>query len=249
MQLTVLGSAGSHTGPGRACSGYLLQHADTTLLVECGNGSTAELQRHVGFEEVDAVVISHRHVDHCIDLVGMFYALRFHDGGPRRVDLYAPDGVVETLTGLLSDDSRMAFDEVFRSHVVDAGDTLDVGDVRVELFRSVHPPPTVSMRFEAGGRVLTYSGDSAGGPDLVAAARGADVFLCEATWQGHADEWPEGIHLTARGAGEIAAEADVGRLLLTHVIGSADLDVSLAEARETFAGEVALAIDGDTYTV
>lgn len=249
MQLTVLGSAGSHTGPGRACSGYLLQHADTTLLVECGNGSTAELQRHVGFADIDAVLISHRHVDHCIDLIGMFYALRFHDAGPRRIDLYAPEGVVETLTGLLSDDSRMEFGAVFRSHVVDAGDTLSIGDVEVELFRSVHPPPTVSMRFAAGGRVLAYSADSAGGPELVAAARGSDLFLCEATWQGDADQWPEGIHLTARGAGQIATEADVGRLLLTHVIGSADLAVSLAQARETFAGDVELAADGRTYEI
>jgi ribonuclease BN (tRNA processing enzyme) len=249
MQLTVLGTAGSHTGPGRACSGYLLRHDGTTVLVDVGNGSTAELQRHIGFEDVDAVLVSHRHVDHCVDLVGMFYALRFHDGGPRRVDLYAPDGVVETLTGLLSDDSRMAFDTVFRTHRVAAGDTLDLGPLEVELHHSVHPPPTVSMRFHDGERVLTYSADSAGGPDLVAAARGADVFLCEATWQGDPSAWPDGVHLTARGAGEVAEQAGVGRLLLTHVLGSADRDVSLSQARETFSGDLELAEDGETYEV
>lgn len=249
MQLTVLGSAGSHTGPGRACSGYLVTADGTRLLLDCGNGSTAELQRHVAFDVIDAVVITHRHIDHCADLIGMFYALKFHPEGPRALDLYAPPGVVAMLTGLLSEDSRMDFHSVFRCHELAPGDRVSVGPLALEAFHSVHPVPTVSLRIVDGDRTLVFSSDSAGGPELVTAARGADVFLCEATWQGDAAQWPEGIHLTAREAGAIATEAAVGRLLLTHVLGSADRQVSLEQAGETFRGALELAEDGTTYEV
>lgn len=249
MQLTVLGSAGSHTGPGRACSGYLVTADDTRLLLDCGNGSTAELQRHVGFDELDAVVITHRHIDHCADLIGMFYALRFHPDGPRALDLHAPPGVVAMLTGLLSEDSRMDFHSVFRCHELAPGDRVGVGPLVIEAFRSIHPVPTVSLRIADGDRTLVFSSDSAGGPELVTAARGADVFLCEATWQGDAERLPEGIHLTARDAGAVATEAEVDRLLLTHILGSADREVSLREAGETFGGTLGLAEDGRTYSV
>lgn len=249
FDLTVLGCAGSHTGPGRACSGYLLHAGATRVLLDCGNGSTANLQRYCSVADIDAIVVSHRHVDHCVDLIGMYYALRFHEAGPKSVDLYAAPEVVETLTGLLSEDSALEFREAFRCHEVRGGDHLDLGPFAVDLFDSLHPVPTVSVRVEHEGTVLTYSGDSAGGPSLLAAADGADTFLCEATWQGDAEDWPEGIHLVARDAGRLATEAGVDRLVLTHILGSLDRDVSLREAQETFHGEVLLAEDNLVLTL
>lgn len=249
FEVTVLGSSGSHTGPGRACSGYLLRTGDTRVMLECGNGSTANLQRHMNFEDLDAVVISHRHVDHCIDLVGMFYLLKFHEHGEKQVDLYAAPGVIDLLTGVLSGDSAMQFREVFRIHDIGAGDRFDVGGLGFELYPSIHPVPTVSARITVDGAVLAYSADSAGGPDLVDCARDADLFLCEATWQGEPEDWPDGIHLTASAAGRIASEAGIDRLLLTHLLGSIDRDRSLEEADRTFAGDLALADDNVGWTV
>jgi ribonuclease BN (tRNA processing enzyme) len=89
FDVTVLGCSGSHTGPGRACSGYLVRADGAQLLVDCGNGSTANLQRVTRPEDLDAILITHRHVDHCVDLIGMFYALRFHPKGPQPIELYA----------------------------------------------------------------------------------------------------------------------------------------------------------------
>ena len=243
FDLTVLGSAGSHTGPGLACSGYLVRANGTQLLLDCGNGASANLQRLTRFDELDAVLVTHRHVDHCVDLVSMFYALRFHPAGPRSVDLYAAPEVLDVLTGLLSGDSALEFREVFDVKEVTGGDHLEVGPMQVDLAESVHPVPTVSVRVSAEGKSLVYSSDSAGGPDLVDLARGANLFLCEATWQGDAADYPPDMHLTARDAGRVGTEAGVERLVLTHILGSLDRAVTLEEARETFSGDLTLAQD------
>lgn len=249
LSVTVLGSAGSHTGPGQVCSGYLVETGTTRLLVDAGNGSTANLQRFVAFNALDAVLISHRHVDHCVDLIGMFYALRFDPTFVGAIPLYAPAEVFETLQSLLSNDSRQVFSDVFDHRLVGGGSHDRIGDVNVSFFASLHPPPTVSMRFEYDEAVLAYSADSAGGEELVACARGADVFLCEATWQGDAVNYPAGIHLTARDAGAIAQRAGVRTLVLTHIAGGLDRQVSRAEAQETFAGRVEFANDLDSWRV
>lgn len=249
FEVTVLGSAGSHPGPGRVCSGYLVTHDATRVMIDCGNGATANLQRTTRPEELDAVVVSHRHVDHCIDLVGMFYALRYHPAGPQSVDLYAAPEVVDLLTSLLSDESQADFHRVFDHRVVTGGDRLTIGPFEVSLFDSVHPVPTVSMRVEADGAVLAYSADTAGGPELVACARDADVFLCEATWQGDQHDWPHDLHLTAREAGRLATEAGARRLMLTHLRSGLDRQRSVAQARETFGGDVALAEDNQAILV
>lgn len=249
LELTILGSAGSRTGPGRACSGYLVTAGDTRVMLDCGNGSTANLQRHMPFDELDAVVITHRHADHCVDLIGMYYGLKFHQEGARHVPLYAAPEVLDMLTAMLSRDSAFEFKEAFPTTHVDAGDRFTVGDIEFELFASRHPVPTVSVRMQAEGKVLTYSSDSYGGPELLAAARDADLFLCEATWQGDLEDHPAGIHLTARAAGEVAREAGVGHLLLTHLWPDMDRDVSLEQCAETFDGPLDLAEDNQVWVV
>lgn len=249
VDLTVLGSAGSHTGPGKACSGYLLRCGGTQLLLDCGNGATANLQLFTTFDQLDAIVVTHRHVDHCVDLVGMFYALRFHADGPKHLPLYAAPQVMDLLTSLLSEDSAFAFRDAFRHTEINAGDQVDIGPFHIEFFHSIHPVPTVSTRITVEDRVIAYSSDSWGGEELIRAAKDADFFLCEATWQGEMDEWPEGIHLTAREAGRIATQARVKRLVLTHLLGSIDRETSLEQARETFDGDLALADDLQNWSL
>jgi ribonuclease BN (tRNA processing enzyme) len=243
FDVTVLGCSGSHTGPGRACSGYLVRADGHQLLVDCGNGSSANLQRITRPSDLDAVLITHRHVDHCIDLIGMFYALRFHSDGPQPIALYAAAEVVDTLTGLLSHDSALEFREVFDVTEVAGGDSFEVGPMHVRLADVVHPVPTVAVRVEVEGVSFTYSSDTAWSADLVDLARGTDLFLCEATWQGDGHDLPPDMHLTARDAGRLATEAGAQRLVLTHVLGSLDRNRSLAEASETYTGDLALAED------
>jgi ribonuclease BN (tRNA processing enzyme) len=249
LELTVLGCAGSHTGIGRACSGYLVRDGRTNLLLDAGNGSTANLQRFLRLGDLDAIVISHRHVDHCVDLIGAFYNLRFDPEVDRQIPLYAPEEVFETLTSLLSGDSPMQFAELFDHHLVGHGDRIEVGDVSLSFARANHPPPSVSVRIDAHGRSIVYSGDTGGSRELVELAREADLFLCEATWSGDlADHLPD-LHLTGRAAGRIGLEAEARHLVLTHIAGGTDRATVQAEAQEVFDGPVSLAEDLRTYLV
>jgi ribonuclease BN (tRNA processing enzyme) len=258
LAVTVLGSAGSHPGVGRLCSGLLVRGrtADgrvTHLVIDAGNGSTANLQRHVALTDLDAVVITHRHVDHCIDLASAQYALRFDTdflATGRRIPVHAADGVAELLRGLSSgEDPDGGIDRVLAFDRVAGGDTRTVGPLAVAFADAVHPVPAVSVRVEHDGRVLVVSGDTAGDDALVALARGADLFVCEATWTGRADDHPPGLHLTAEGAAAIARAAGVGRLVLTHLAGATDRTRALAEARAVFDGPIDLAEDLATYPV
>jgi ribonuclease BN (tRNA processing enzyme) len=114
--------------------------------------------------------------------------------------------------------------------------------------RTNHPIECHALRLEAGGRSLVYSGDTGECDALVELARGADVFLCEASWTDSADN-PPGIHLSGRQAGEHAARAGVGRLLVTHLVAWADAGDVVAEARAAFAGDVERASCDGTTTV
>lgn len=247
FDVTVLGCSGTHPGPGRACSSYLFRAGDVQLLVDCGTGSTMNLQCHTSFTELDAILVTHEHADHCVDLIGTYYALRFHPDGPRSIPLFAPAGVVERLSSLLPGEATFGFGDAFPLTEVDLSDRFSVGPMEVELFPSLHPVPTVSVRVSCDGRVAAYSADSGGGEMLVDAARDADLFLCEASWQGDQDAMPEGLHLTAAEAGRIGTRAGVERLVLTHLWPQNDPDRSLEEARRTFLGPLALAGDNQTW--
>ena len=107
----------------------------------------------------------------------------------------------------------------------------------------VHPVETFAFRFEHGGRVLTYSGDTGPSPVLVELAGSADVLLCEAGFPEEPD-LPPGLHLTGRQAGQHATAAGADQLILTHIAPDTDPARSLAEAQSTFPGPISLAVPG-----
>jgi ribonuclease BN (tRNA processing enzyme) len=248
VELTVLGCAGTFPGPQSPCSGYLVERDGFRLLVDLGAGALGALQRHVGLLDVDAVYISHLHADHCIDLVAYSYARRYYpDGVPPPLPVYGPRGTAQRICNAFETPPADGLLDVFDFHEVPPGEQ-QIGPFAVRTIRTNHPVECHAMRIDAGGRSLTYSGDTGDCPDLVELARGTDVFLCEASWTDSADN-PPGIHLSGREAGEHAARAGVGRLLVTHLVAWADADAVVAEARAVFGGDVERAECGATVTV
>jgi ribonuclease BN (tRNA processing enzyme) len=249
LEVVVLGSAGTHPGPGRACSGYLFRSSDARVVVDMGYGSTSNLYRMHDPDEIDAVVLTHQHADHCVDIVGLYYALRFHPDGPQRIDVHAPQGVEEFIAQLVPSDSTPPLREILEFHKIEPGDELIVGDIGLTFHASIHPVPTVTVRADHEGRIATYSSDSAGGSWLETAARDADLFICEASWLGDPEDYPDGVHLTAAQAGEVAAKAGARQLVLTHIWPRNDPEQSREAAQGTYGGEVHLAEDGQVWNV
>ncbi len=240
-RLTVLGCAGTYPGAERACSSYLVEADGWRLLLDCGNGSLSNLQRRCDVAEVDAVVISHLHPDHFVDLFGLYYALRFHPDGPRSVPVHAPRGAFEHL-GLMLDDLE-TFGRHCRFSVAAAGDVLELGPFTLRLSAAAHPVETLASRVEVDGRVLAYSADSGPTPGLADTARDADLFIADATWLERQGPLPEALHMTGRQAGRQAAAAGASRLLLSHLFPATDPAEVAAEATEVFDGEVLVATD------
>src|SRR5664279_79944 len=137
MELTVLGCSGSYGTPaGGACSSYLVRAGDTTLWVDCGNGAFARLQQHAHPSEIDAVVISHVHPDHCADIYGLHVCNRWNLGRSG-LPVIAPEGVAGALEALVGD-----FGDTFSWIEVADGDALEMGEAHLAFSRTHHPVPT-----------------------------------------------------------------------------------------------------------
>jgi ribonuclease BN (tRNA processing enzyme) len=216
VRLTVVGCSGSGPGPDSPASSYLVEHDGFRLVLDLGNGAFGVLQRLVDPASIDAVFLTHLHADHCLDVAPLVVWHRYSGRSPARpVPLLAPVAAERRLA-LAYDSDGDGLTDVLDFVPVGAG-PLEIGPFRAELARTAHPVECYAIRLTAGGRSLVYTGDTGPCARVVDLARGADVLLAEAAHPDDGPAQPPGLHLTGRQAGEHAAEAGVGRLLLTHV--------------------------------
>lgn len=241
-RLTILGTSARFATIARACSGYLLEVDGHRLWLDAGPGTWRNLLALCGYDQVEGVVITHRHPDHAIDVFQMEHALLYGPRGPQPpMPLWAPAETLDALTGFKELDA-------FDTYPIAGGDSIELEGATLRFVSMAHPPETVGVRVETPDGVLAYSADSGEQADFGALAGGADLFVCEASNQDSDEIW-EG-HLRASQAGRIASEVAVRRLVLTHLPAERDLDLSLAEARAA-AGDlpIDLAADGDVHEV
>jgi ribonuclease BN (tRNA processing enzyme) len=251
MRLTVIGCSGSYPGPTSPASCYLLEHEHEgrtwRLLLDLGSGALGALHRYVDPVLIDGVVLSHLHADHCLDLCGFYVLRKYHPSGAQpMIPVWGPVGTAVRMAKAydLDEDPGMNEEFDFRTHTAEQ---LDFGPFAIQTYPAAHPVTAYCLRITAGGRVLAYSGDTGVCTGLVDAAKGADLFLCEASFVEDADNPPD-LHLTGKEAATAATEADAARLVLTHVPPWHDPSVILAEAT-TYDGPCELAVPGTVYEV
>lgn len=231
-----------------ACSGYLLTvPGEQPVLIDCGPGVFGELQRLVDPNDV-AVVLSHLHADHCLDLPAMLVWRRYAPTpAVGKAPLYGPSGTALRI-GAASSEFPGQIDDIgdtFDTHEWGDGIEITLGGMTFRPVRMNHPPETYALRVTGPhGEVLAFSGDTGVTDDLIDMATDADVFLCEASWTHDPANRPPNLHLSGVEAGEAAAKANVGMLALTHVAPWTDAQAILTEARLAFSGPVDLVHQG-----
>lgn len=244
LSITVLGCSGSYSGPGLACTGYLVESATTRVWLDAGPGTLANLQRHHGLSEIDAIVVTHEHPDHWLDLAMAYIACRyFLNRAPMPV--YGTAGtrvLAQALAG--AHDLSPTIDW----RVISDGDSATIGDQRWRFSRTDHPVETLAPRVDSGGRCFAFSADTGEDWSFARLGSGIDLALCEATFL-HRDLVAPSPHLSARQAGAMAAEAGVRRLLLTHLAPGSDAPAFGQEAAEAFGARVELVEVDKRYEV
>ena len=245
MRLAILGSSGTWPAPRRPASGYLVERAGTRVVLDLGSGAFAALAGRTDPGNLDAIVISHIHPDHCTDLFPFYHYLAYGPGGKTPIPLYAPEGAVEHLAAFVrASAADHPFYGAFAVNTVGEGDRAAVGALQMAFAATEHPVPTVGVRVEGEGRVLVYTADTGPGGGVPALAVGADLLLAEATYQGESADKPYADHLTAAEAGRLARDAGVRRLMLTHLPPTLDVARSVEEAEASFGRPVQAAVPG-----
>jgi ribonuclease BN (tRNA processing enzyme) len=233
----------------RACSAYLIEDGDFAFSLDFGTGAFANMRRHRDYDKLDAVVISHMHADHFLDLIPLRYAVRY--GSKRRSDrlpVWMPPGgiaMLRSITNAFANEGNGDFlDEAFDLKEFNPAEPLPIGPGRLRFAPTTHYITSFAIRYERNGTSITYSADTAPDARVVELARDTDLFLCEATLLANEKEIG-GIrgHSSSKEAAQMAADAGVKRLVLTHYpqdATPADLDEG---ARTIYKGHILVADD------
>ncbi len=248
MKLTVLGSSGTWPNPDTATSGYLVQHEGFNLWMDAGTGTLANLQHHIELSRIDAIVISHEHPDHFVDLYPCFYAWHYGELGRPGLPVFVPTDFTQKLADVVSIDSQVVMRTAFAFTEVTPGDSFEVGPFQIKTEPMAHLGlPALGFRIRSDGTVLAYTGDTGPTHHVEDLARDADLLLAEATWQDRDDLLP--FHLSSRQAAIHARDSGVGSLVLTHIWPTLDREISKEQAGEEYHGPIDTAVEGASFEV
>jgi ribonuclease BN (tRNA processing enzyme) len=257
MRLTVLGGAAAGGNPGQGCSGYLIEVGRTHLVLDLGPGTLPELRRHCDVRQIEAIVVSHLHLDHVLDLLALRFLLAYNPI-PRtdRLPVWLPPGGLAFLERAASGFAERGKESEFFAGVIAAREydptgSLTIGDAALRFAAAVHYVPCWAIRVQerASERALLYSADTGPAADLTALGTGAEIAIVEATLLDAGDEpFAERGHLTAGEAGRLATAIGAKTLVLTHLWDELGLDRYRSQASAAFSGRVVLAEPGVQVT-
>jgi ribonuclease BN (tRNA processing enzyme) len=255
MDVTVLGGSAAGASPGQGCSGYLVEQADTHIVLDLGPGTFPELRLHLDYRTLDAVVLSHLHLDHMLDVFALRYALAYNPvAAPAPIPLWVPPGGSQFLTGaarVFAGDAADSFYDVFVIREYDPNDELRLGSLTLRFRPTVHYVPCWAIRVssERDGD-LFFSADTGPSADLLPLASGAALVIAEGTaTAGNKESFGARGHLTPEEAGTLARDAGAQLLLLTHLWAENNPFAAVYEAESAFGGPVVLATRGTRLTV
>ena len=249
LQLDVLGAGPAYTDrAGATGAAYLVRHGPTAVLLDLGQGSFPRLAAALEPSSLDAVVVSHLHPDHFVDLVALRHYLRWEFKPPRHVRVLAPAGLTRRLDALHDQPG-------FTDATLDLEDVIPglrtIGTMTVEARRVTHTRDSHAYRIaraDGTGPGLVYSGDCGRAEDLDALVRPGDTLLWEVSF-GPGPVQPGAIHLDGPAVAALANRTGIGTVLLTHLQMGFDESATIESVRSTFPGLVSLVAPGDRFTI
>jgi len=243
MDLTVLGCSGSYPSVDCACSGYLVRTATTSVVVDLGPGCLATLQRHVGIDAIDGIVLSHSHADHWTDLAS------FHVASKYRFEREGVPVFGTASTRSIADHLISELEPTLVWSMIGDGAEFAIGDLAFATERTDHYVETLAIRIDAAdGTSMAYSADT--GPDwsMRRLGRGVDLALIESTYP--TDVEASGLkHLSASMAGEMARDAGAKRCVLTHFWPDSDRSMHERNGSTAYGAPVELASPDERYVL
>ena len=257
MKIVALGGSAAGPNPGAGSAGFLVQSGSTSVVLDLGSGTLPELRKHVDVHELSAVVISHYHMDHILDLGPFRYLMSY---GPRRpnhkIALFIPPGAREFLDLWAATFGHGArpdfFDDVFDVSTYDPTSTLDIGELVMRFAPTVHPVQGWAMRVHAPtGSDFGYTADTGPSANLDAFFADVGMLASEATELIPPSDETFDVrgHLTASEAGALAARCEASLLILTHMWQENGSERAVADAATRFAGPILVACPGLTIHI
>ena len=248
MELVILGAGPAYTSrPGAVGAAYLVRHGPDALLLDLGQGAFTNLAGAIEPSTLRAIVISHLHPDHFIDLVPLRHYLRYEFEPPRRVDVLGPAGLEQRLDAL-HDEPGFATASLDLTEL-GGGGSRQIGLFTLEYRLVRHTDESYAFRLSTGaGPGLVYSGDCGCADDLRPLLRRGDTLLSEVSFG--VGPVPAGAeHLDAHAVGRLAADTGTGRVLLTHLLSGRDRTATVAATAEVAGVDTAIVDPGDRFTI
>jgi len=230
MELIVLGRYGTFPARDGACSGYLIRQDTHQILLDCGNGVFSRLQGYCRLEDLDGIIISHLHDDHCGDLRILKYVIetkQVFGEIEKKMKVCLPATPKEVI-------NELRCPEVFDLQFINNDSHLEIGGFHLSFAGMRHSIESYAIFIESSGQKIVYSGDTVFNEDLINLAIGADLFLCESTFASRNEKTEKTPHMTANEAGYIASQAGVKRLLLTHFWYEENIEACVKMAQRYF---------------
>lgn len=234
MKVTIIGHWGGFPKVGEATSGYLIEHDDYKLLLECGSGVLSSLQKVIDLGRLDAVLVTHYHYDHCCDIGPLQYARQIKTllgeiNTP--LPIYAPDG--EFFKLLKWED--YTYGESFNEDSV-----IKLGPFEISFIRNVHPVEAYSVKIKCDNKLLGFTSDTSYFDNLTDFFKDTEVLIAECSFYAHMDGTKAG-HLNSAQAGILAKKSNVNKLVLTHLPHFGNLSDLIEQSRQNYNGEIVLA--------
>jgi len=248
MNLLVLGSGTCVPSTERNAPGYHVRASGKDILVDCGSGTLRQLVRAGrSYMALDAVLVTHLHPDHISDLLALTHALKYTPGLTRKKNLLliSPADIGGYFHQAIY--SVLSPPETFRLEFLDTEQPTDLGDCRITACPTSHSGKSAAFRIASAQGSVVFTGDTDYDPALVGFCQGTDILVADCSFP---DAMKLPGHMIPRECGRLAREAEVKRLLLSHLYPTPDPDdVRVAQASREYAGPISLAEDLTEYRV